>query len=54
MIAEEDNLTDTTKAKRYRLVVRSAEEAVRMTAACHAIISQGASVDDALDIFNNA
>ena len=30
MIAEEDNLTDTTKPKRYRLVVRSAEEAVRM------------------------
>ena len=33
---------------------KSTEEAVRMTAACHAIISQGASVDDALDIFNNA
>ena len=32
---------------------KSTEEAVRMTAACHAIISQGASVDDALDIFNN-
>ena len=30
MIAEEDNLTDTTKPKRFRLVVRSAEEAVRM------------------------
>ena len=33
---------------------KSTEEAVRMTAACHAIIAQGASVDDALDIFNNA
>ena len=33
---------------------KSTEEAVRMTAACHAIITQGASVDDALDIFNNA
>lgn len=30
MIAEEDNLTDTSKPKRFRLVVRSAEEAVRM------------------------
>jgi flagellar biosynthesis protein FlhF len=30
MIAEEDNLTETTKPKRFRLVVRSAEEAVRM------------------------
>jgi len=30
MIAEEDNLTDTRKPKRFRLVVRSAEEAVRM------------------------
>ena len=30
MIAEEDNLTDISKPKRFRLVVRSAEEAVRM------------------------
>ncbi|MGB1568141.1 MAG: aldolase, partial [Candidatus Poseidoniaceae archaeon] len=30
---------------------KSTDEAVRMTAACHAIISQGASVDEAMDIF---
>lgn len=30
MIAEEDNQIDTSKPKRFRLVVRSAEEAVRM------------------------
>ena len=30
---------------------KSTDEAVRMTAACHAIISQGASVDEAMAIF---
>ena len=31
---------------------KNTEEAVRMTAACHAIICEGASVDTALSIFN--
>jgi flagellar biosynthesis protein FlhF len=30
MIAEENKVTEDTKRKKYRLVVRSAEEAVRM------------------------
>ena len=32
---------------------KGTEEAVRMTAACHAIICKGASVDEALSIYNN-
>ncbi len=32
---------------------KETEEAVRMTAACHAIICNGASVDDAMAIFEN-
>ena len=32
---------------------KETEEAVRMTAACHAIICKGASVEEALSIYNN-
>ena len=32
---------------------KETEDAVRMTAACHAIICEGASVEDALSIYNN-